>query len=163
MHSSISAHIADEYLLDEQAGMWGPNLALFQQRLGNPEASARIENLYFTYLFVLRAFMKAGPLLSSAQYTTGCPQQDAETAGVMQQLVSPASVSGTASAAYRCTFKLLSLNEGHCGLVVLSKRHTGLLLRTLSRLRWVVSACQKLLWAFAGCQSSAPGGLPSAL
>ena len=89
MHSSISAHIADEYLLDEQAGLWGPNLALFQERLGNQEASARIENLYFTYLFVLRAFMKAGPLLSSAQYTTGCPQQDAETAGVMQQLVSP--------------------------------------------------------------------------
>lgn len=87
MHSSISAHIADEYLLDEQAGVWGPDLALFQQRLGNREASARIENLYFTYLFVLRAFMKAGPLLSSAQYTTGCPQQDAEAAGVMQQLV----------------------------------------------------------------------------
>ena len=93
MHSSISAHIASEYLLDEQAGVWGPNLALFQQRLGNQEASARIENLYFTYLFVLRAFMKAGPLLSSAQYTTGCPEQDAEAAGVMQQLVSPATVS----------------------------------------------------------------------
>ena len=128
MHSSISAHIADEYLLDEQAGMWGPNLALFQQRLGNQEASARIENLYFTYLFVLRAFMKAGPLLSSAQYTTGCPQQDAETAGVMQQLVSPATGSSTASAAFRCTFKLLLLNEGYSGLVVLRKRHTGLLL-----------------------------------
>ena len=117
MHSSISAHIADEYLLDEQAGVWGPDLALFQQRLGNREASARIENLYFTYLFVLRAFMKAGPLLSSAQYTTGCPQQDAEAAGVMQQLVSPATVSGIGSAACRCTIELLSLIEGYCGLV----------------------------------------------
>ena len=35
MHSSISAHIAKEYLLDEARDVWGPNLALFRDRLGN--------------------------------------------------------------------------------------------------------------------------------
>ena len=35
MHSSISAHIAQEYLLDEARDVWGPNIALFRDRLGN--------------------------------------------------------------------------------------------------------------------------------
>lgn len=35
MHSSISAHIAKEYLLDEARDVWGPNLPLFRDRLGN--------------------------------------------------------------------------------------------------------------------------------
>ena len=38
MHSSISAHIAKEYLLDEARDVWGPNLALFRDRLGNEGA-----------------------------------------------------------------------------------------------------------------------------
>lgn len=37
MHASISAHIANDYLLDEFRGHWGPNLGEFERRLGNPE------------------------------------------------------------------------------------------------------------------------------
>jgi ERO1-like protein alpha len=37
MHASISAHIANDYLLDEFRGQWGPNLGEFERRLGNPE------------------------------------------------------------------------------------------------------------------------------
>ena len=59
MHASISAHIAGEYLLDERAGRWGPNLELFRARLGNEGVRERVENLYFAYLFVLRAALKA--------------------------------------------------------------------------------------------------------
>ena len=41
MHSSISAHIAQEYLLDEARDVWGPNIALFRDRLGNTGADGQ--------------------------------------------------------------------------------------------------------------------------
>lgn len=37
MHASISCHLASDYLLDEQKGIWGPNMTEFKQRLGTPE------------------------------------------------------------------------------------------------------------------------------
>jgi len=86
LHSSISVHIAYDYLLDESTNMvcakncthqffvywakfcncfdhflckwsqWGQNLPLLYDRvLKYPE---RVQNLYFTYLFVLRAVTK---------------------------------------------------------------------------------------------------------
>lgn len=67
MHASISAHIANDYLLDEFTGRWGPNLREFRRRLGNPDARGYVENLYFAYLFTLRAVQKAAPLLQVAQ------------------------------------------------------------------------------------------------
>ena len=87
MHASISAHLSNEYLLEESTDTWGPNLEEFTKRLGNAAVKERVENLYFTYLFVLRAVMKAGPLLESVDYTTGCAEQDDQTKRLMQQLV----------------------------------------------------------------------------
>ena len=86
MHSSITSHIVQEYLLDEASNAWGPNLALFRQRLGNEAVRERVENLYFAYLFVLRAVMKAGPLLERLPYSTGLPEEDARTARLVRQL-----------------------------------------------------------------------------
>lgn len=37
MHASISTHLAADYLLDEQKGLWGPNLSEFKERLGTPD------------------------------------------------------------------------------------------------------------------------------
>jgi ERO1-like protein alpha len=54
-------------------GLWGPNLNEFHRRLGTAEVRDRVENLYFAYLFVLRAVMKAGPLLQTVPYDTGGP------------------------------------------------------------------------------------------
>ena len=87
MHSSITSHLVNEYLLDESAGVWGQNLPAFQERLGNEHVKARIESLYFAYLFVLRAVMKAGPYLESVQYQTGLPQEDRDTLRLVQDLV----------------------------------------------------------------------------
>lgn len=87
MHASINAHLSHDYLLDEETDTWGPNLEEFTQRLGNIAVKERVENMYFTYLFVLRAVMKAGPLLASIDYSTGCQGQDTETKRLMQQLV----------------------------------------------------------------------------
>lgn len=71
MHTSITAHICAEYLLDEHKQEWGPNYALFVERLGTTEAKEYLQNLYFTYLFVMRAAVKAAPVLTSFDFNTG--------------------------------------------------------------------------------------------
>ena len=83
-----------KYLLDEAAGRWGPNLPLFQERLGNEGRKAHVENLYFAYLFVLRAVRKAGPLLERVAFETGMPEADARTQALVSQLVRPWGLKG---------------------------------------------------------------------
>ena len=95
MHSSITTHIAGDYLIDPEKGIWGPNLNMFKWRMGNPNARPYVENLYFTYLFVLRAAVKAGPILSQTHYDTGSPQEDARTAVLMKQLVDSQALKHT--------------------------------------------------------------------
>jgi hypothetical protein len=46
-----------------------------------------VENLYFAYLFVLRAVLKAAPVLTSYEYNTGLADEDAATRQIMTQLV----------------------------------------------------------------------------
>jgi len=63
---------------DEQEQMegaqWTPNLSFFVQRLGKyPD---RIENIYFTFLFLLRAVNKASKELTEYNYETGNPIDD---------------------------------------------------------------------------------------
>jgi hypothetical protein len=47
-----------------------------------------VQNLYFAYLFVLRAVMKAAPVLTTYQYDTGLAQEDQQTQQLITQLVS---------------------------------------------------------------------------
>ncbi|KAF2316724.1 hypothetical protein GH714_042065 [Hevea brasiliensis] len=56
LHFSISIHIADRYLLDKSNNLWGCNPTLMYDRV--LRYTGRVRNLYFTYLFVLRAVMK---------------------------------------------------------------------------------------------------------
>ena len=93
MHASISAHIAADYLLDESSGTWGPSLQQFERRLGAPATKSHLENLYFAYLFVLRAVMKAGPALQQADLSSGLSAEDVQTRALMDQLVSVACIS----------------------------------------------------------------------
>lgn len=90
MHASISAHISANYLLDEKGlGVtWGKNLTDFQHRLGTTDVRERVQNLYFAYLFVLRAVVKAGPLLQRLDYFTGLEKEDARTQELIDRLVS---------------------------------------------------------------------------
>ncbi|CAN6439431.1 unnamed protein product [Victoria cruziana] len=85
LHSSISVHIASDYLLDEATNLWGQNLELLYDRvLRYPE---RVRNLYFTFLFVLRAVTKAADYLEQAEYDTGNPAEDLTTQSLVRQLV----------------------------------------------------------------------------
>eukprot|EP01023_Acetabularia_acetabulum_P056602 TRINITY_DN6573_c0_g1_i1.p1 TRINITY_DN6573_c0_g1~~TRINITY_DN6573_c0_g1_i1.p1 ORF type:complete len:371 (+),score=59.80 TRINITY_DN6573_c0_g1_i1:87-1199(+) len=87
MHSSISAHIAKEYLNDEVSGTWGENLDLFAERFAEPDRKEYVENLYFAYLFVLRAVQRAAPAMLQFPYTTGIEAEDAKTKELIQQLL----------------------------------------------------------------------------
>jgi ERO1-like protein alpha len=61
---------------------------VFKERLGTKEVADRVENLYFSYLFVLRAVMKIGPKLKTIDYQTGMHDEDAKTSSLITQLVS---------------------------------------------------------------------------
>ncbi|XP_050234205.1 endoplasmic reticulum oxidoreductin-1-like [Mercurialis annua] len=85
LHSSISIHIAADYLLDESKSLWGPNLTLMYDRvLRYPD---RVRNLYFSFLFVLRAVTKAAEYLEQAEYTTGNPTEDLRTHSLIKELL----------------------------------------------------------------------------
>lgn len=85
LHSSISIHIAADYLLDETRHLWGQNLTLMYDRvLMYPE---RVRNLYFTFLFVLRSVNKARDYLEEADYDTGNPKEDLKTKSLTGQLL----------------------------------------------------------------------------
>ncbi|KAK4054599.1 endoplasmic oxidoreductin-1 [Microbotryomycetes sp. JL221] len=63
LHASISIHICDDYL-DQKTGLWAPNLECFVTRIGqHPE---RLQNVYFTYVLLLRALAKSGDSLRQA-------------------------------------------------------------------------------------------------
>ena len=46
-----------------------------------------MENLYFTYLFTLRAVQKAAPLLQALRYDSGYAAEDDQTAQLVSKLV----------------------------------------------------------------------------
>lgn len=79
VHASISMHLIHEYLLDENQNMWGPNPKLFEERMANPEKCDHVRNLYFVYLFVLKAFARAAPALQQVHFYTGMPDEDSQT------------------------------------------------------------------------------------
>ncbi|CAA0808737.1 Endoplasmic reticulum oxidoreductin-1 [Striga hermonthica] len=85
LHSSISIHIASDYLLDEAKNLWGRNLELMYDRvLRYPD---RVRNLYFTFMFVLRAVTKAANYLEQAEYDTGNINEDLKVQSLMRQLL----------------------------------------------------------------------------
>ncbi|MED6189485.1 Endoplasmic reticulum oxidoreductin-2, variant 3, partial [Stylosanthes scabra] len=85
LHSSISVHIAADYLLDEDTNLWGQNLSLMYDRvLKYPD---RVRNLYFTFPFVLRAVTKAVGYLEQAEYDTSNPIEDLKTESLIKQLL----------------------------------------------------------------------------
>ncbi|URE39064.1 Endoplasmic [Musa troglodytarum] len=85
LHSSISVHIASDYLLDAFANLWGQNLELLYDRVWkHPD---HVRNLYFVYLFVLRAVTKAADYLEQAEYNTGNPIEDLKTQSLVRQLL----------------------------------------------------------------------------
>ncbi|KAG6385262.1 hypothetical protein SASPL_154093 [Salvia splendens] len=85
LHSSISIHIAADYLLDEKTNTWDQNLSLMYDRvLKHPD---RVRNLYFTFLFALGSVLKAKEYLEQADYDTGNPLDDMNTQLLLKKLL----------------------------------------------------------------------------
>jgi hypothetical protein len=83
LHASISTHICDDYL-DLKTGEWKPNLQCFITRIGqHPE---RLENMYFTYVLLLRALTRSttntiggeNSLLKTLKETTTTSSEETE-------------------------------------------------------------------------------------
>mmetsp|Transcript_22543 Transcript_22543/g.29450 ORF Transcript_22543/g.29450 Transcript_22543/m.29450 type:complete len:547 (+) Transcript_22543:89-1729(+) len=90
LQSSITTHIAGNFYYPPSTlggeGHWGPNIQMFEDKVGKfPE---RLDALYFTYVFLLRAVAKASSELESFDYRTGSADDDLTTS-LMRALVRP--------------------------------------------------------------------------
>lgn len=84
LRASISVHIARNYR--HGSGEWGRNLPLYWQAVGNhPD---RVENVYFAFLFLLRATVKVKDVLANYPYHTGNVTDDAHVRQLIGELVS---------------------------------------------------------------------------
>jgi len=82
LQASISVHIAKEYYYPE--GRWGPNYPLFHRAVGDHRD--RVNNLFFAFLFVLRAVVKSKESLLKYDYGIG---EQATIKRLIEELVSP--------------------------------------------------------------------------
>jgi hypothetical protein len=87
LQSSISTHIAKEYLLSPDKDEWGPNYSLFWNRVGNHPS--RLDHLYFTFLFLLRSVMKAKNIFMNYPFDSSNKTNDAMIRGMLKQLYAP--------------------------------------------------------------------------
>jgi len=86
LHASINIHICKNFLYDEDKQIWIPNRDLFKERIGyHPD---RIKNLYFSFLFLLRAVGKADSFLKEYDFDTGNASEKQEVRSLMIELLS---------------------------------------------------------------------------
>jgi len=83
LHASTTAHICEHYHMPD--GSWAPNLEMFSARLGAfPD---RLKNIYFTFVYLLRAATKASGFLTDYDYYTGNPEDDAKVVKLVNELL----------------------------------------------------------------------------
>ena len=87
LHSCINLHVAAAYpqpqsmvTFPPQPTIWGPNMTMFEMFFDPKrtwgEGPARLRNMYFTYLLLLRAVVKGEHLWKSKNFHSGNLQQD---------------------------------------------------------------------------------------
>jgi ERO1-like protein alpha len=85
LHTSVSVHIAEFFEQDPDSGAWRRNDTEFWLRAGNhPD---RIRNLYFTYVFLLRAAYRASFFLENYDFHTGNAKQDKQVKDLMRRFL----------------------------------------------------------------------------
>ncbi|PRP80328.1 hypothetical protein PROFUN_12080 [Planoprotostelium fungivorum] len=84
MHASINTHIAHHNEIDAN-GNWIHNYAIYEQRIHRDPS--RIRNLYFAFLFLLRAMSKVEPVLRTYSYHTGDEEQDRQARQLIDRLL----------------------------------------------------------------------------
>ena len=112
LQSSISTHVAKEYYF-EHSGTWGHNIPLYIRAVGSHKD--RLDNLYFTFLFVLRAVIKAGDNLVAYSYDTGHLKEDRKVRQLVSSLVHASLPSSLLYAVEAGSGALWSLASGGGG------------------------------------------------
>lgn len=92
LRASIAVHISKDYYFQDK-NIWGINFPLFIKAVGGHKE--RIENLYFSFLFLLRSITKAQEALSNYHYNTGNVTEDSETLTMVRQFLVSSSVQET--------------------------------------------------------------------
>ncbi|GMF27233.1 unnamed protein product [Phytophthora fragariaefolia] len=111
LQASINTHIALTYKFGNN---WGVNPSLFVNRVGKHRE--RLQNLYFAYLFVMRAISKYRHELLAYDYNTGNAADDLRVREILRQLLlegsDDARASGVACPAYaECSSVLSGFDE----------------------------------------------------
>jgi len=84
LHASTTAHICEHYHMPD--GSWAPNSEMFAYRLGAfPD---RLKNIYFTFVYLLRAATKASSFLKFYDYYTANVVDDQKTIALVDSLFS---------------------------------------------------------------------------
>merc|ERR1712062_408120 len=78
---------------NEQTGVWGPSLKFYRMLLHGKDDF--INNLYFGYVFLLRAMNKAAPILKEYPINTGNPQDDYRAKQLFTQLLESDFIQAT--------------------------------------------------------------------
>jgi hypothetical protein len=83
LQASISTHIARKYRHPD--GTWGTNHPLYWRAVGDyPD---RLNNMYFTFLFLLRAVVRAQETIRTYPYNTGHEQEDRAVTELLEKLL----------------------------------------------------------------------------
>ncbi|KAE9020606.1 hypothetical protein PR003_g12572 [Phytophthora rubi] len=111
LQASINTHIALTYKFGNS---WGVNPSLFVNRVGKHRE--RLQNLYFAYLFVMRAISKYRDELLAYDYNTGNAADDLRVREILRQLLlegsDDARASGVSCPAYaECSSVLSGFDE----------------------------------------------------
>ncbi|KAG7389769.1 Endoplasmic Reticulum Oxidoreductin 1 (ERO1) [Phytophthora pseudosyringae] len=111
LQASINTHIALTYKFGNN---WGVNPSLFVNRVGKHRE--RLQNLYFAYLFVMRAVSKYRHELLAYDYNTGNAADDLRVKEILRQLLlegsDDARASGVSCPAYaECSSVLSGFDE----------------------------------------------------
>ncbi|KAI9906893.1 hypothetical protein PsorP6_004245 [Peronosclerospora sorghi] len=95
LQASINTHIALTYKFGNK---WGVNISLFVNRVGKHRQ--RLQNLYFAYLFVMRAISKYRHELLAYDYNTGNAADDQRVREILRQLLLEGSDDARASGVF---------------------------------------------------------------
>ncbi|KAF4043957.1 Endoplasmic Reticulum Oxidoreductin 1 (ERO1) [Phytophthora infestans] len=111
LQASINTHIALTYKYGDK---WGVNPSLFVNRVGKHRE--RLQNLYFAYLFVMRAISKYRHELLAYDYNTGNAADDVRVREILRQLLlegsDDARATGVSCPAYaECSSVLSGFDE----------------------------------------------------
>jgi len=83
LQGSITTQIAIRYKFEDNS--WGYNPKLWLKGVG--QYHDRLDNMYFTFVFLLRAISRASSQLLSYPYNTGDSKMDKKTASLMKALL----------------------------------------------------------------------------